>query len=304
MKHKLCKHCFIPIYKDTRTGYCTKYCQQLAERDPCPVCGKRLLTDSKTQVYCSRECLSESLKKEKPVHVCENCGKEFARFPNTKDSCRFCSRDCGVEFVKKDFKNAPAYVDGSSLRVNGHRIGSACSINYRRCRQCQKTFVSNSSIARICSEDCRVLDANRSIYFRSMVKYYKNTKPVSCLICGKRFVALYGDKRKGLCSDACVKTRAKDYQHERRMLVEGSFVESVSIEYLYFRDYGKCQICGKKLNLKRKVPDKLAATIDHIIPISKGGEHSKRNTQLVCFRCNSVKGNRHGGSGDQLLLFG
>lgn len=36
----------------------------------------------------------------------------------------------------------------------------------------------------------------------------------------------------------------------------------------------------------------------------KGGETSYKNMQLACFSCNSYKGERTMGGGDQLLLFG
>jgi 5-methylcytosine-specific restriction endonuclease McrA len=41
-----------------------------------------------------------------------------------------------------------------------------------------------------------------------------------------------------------------------------------------------------------KVPEPLAPTIDHIVPVSKGGDDTRANVQLAHFRCNSVKGNR------------
>lgn len=311
MKHKLCKHCFIPIYKDTRTGYCTKYCQQLAERDPCPVCGKSFFTDSKAQVYCSRECLAESLRKEKPTHICENCGKQFARFPNTKDSCRFCSRECSFERFRKDPTAAPAYKDGSTaLKKAG--IGRKSKIYYKTCRACGKTFVARSMNAKLCSGECRKIDARNQAYFYNLISYYKAAKPVKCRVCNKMYIATYGNKKKKLCSDECAAELRRRYnalhrkerKARRRCLIASNYIEPVSLKYLFFRDKARCQICSKKLNLIRAVPHNLAATIDHIVPLSKGGEHSKKNTQLACFKCNSLKGDRCADGGDQLLLFG
>jgi 5-methylcytosine-specific restriction endonuclease McrA len=36
--------------------------------------------------------------------------------------------------------------------------------------------------------------------------------------------------------------------------------------------------------------DDNCATIDHIKPISKGGDHTYTNTQLLCRKCNRIKG--------------
>lgn len=59
--------------------------------------------------------------------------------------------------------------------------------------------------------------------------------------------------------------------------------------------YGwECQNCGGHTpeELMGKIhPD--APTIDHIIPLSQGGEHIYSNVQLLCRRCNCyVKGNK------------
>lgn len=53
---------------------------------------------------------------------------------------------------------------------------------------------------------------------------------------------------------------------------------------IYVRDEGKCGICGKFV-----APDEF--TIDHIIPISKGGTYDYENLQCCCYNCNQIKSN-------------
>jgi len=48
-----------------------------------------------------------------------------------------------------------------------------------------------------------------------------------------------------------------------------------------------CPICQKKFDGKRRRP-----TVDHIIPVSKGGPDIEENWQLMCDKCNTKKGNR------------
>ena len=61
---------------------------------------------------------------------------------------------------------------------------------------------------------------------------------------------------------------------------------------IFERDQWICQLCHKKVNRKLSYPDRLSASLDHIIPLSKDGEHSRKNCCLVHLRCNLSKGNR------------
>lgn len=71
---------------------------------------------------------------------------------------------------------------------------------------------------------------------------------------------------------------------------------------VFQRDGWRCQLCGKKLNPKHRGTYKDdAPELDHIIPWAAGGEHSYRNTQLACRKCNEEKGSEEMG---QLRLFG
>jgi len=56
-----------------------------------------------------------------------------------------------------------------------------------------------------------------------------------------------------------------------------------------------CRYCGKR-DLLKEVPDKskraMQATLDHIVPLSKGGDKfSKDNIVIACYPCNSKKKN-------------
>lgn len=54
-----------------------------------------------------------------------------------------------------------------------------------------------------------------------------------------------------------------------------------------------CAICGKRVDFSLKYPDRMCATVDHIVPVSKGGHPSDiSNMQLAHFACNRAKGNK------------
>jgi DNA-directed RNA polymerase subunit RPC12/RpoP len=54
---------------------------------------------------------------------------------------------------------------------------------------------------------------------------------------------------------------------------------------VFERDEYKCYNCGRQLT-------RFTATLDHIQPISKGGDNSLDNLKTACLHCNSRRGNR------------
>ena len=54
---------------------------------------------------------------------------------------------------------------------------------------------------------------------------------------------------------------------------------------LLLRQRNRCTYCGKALNRK-------TATLDHVVPKSKGGKSGWKNLVLACAECNRRKGNK------------
>lgn len=61
-----------------------------------------------------------------------------------------------------------------------------------------------------------------------------------------------------------------------------TFIPKASRSMVYERDGYRCKACGATENL----------SLDHIIPVSKGGSDDPQNLQTLCRRCNSVKHKR------------
>lgn len=94
--------------------------------------------------------------------------------------------------------------------------------------------------------------------------------------------------------------RARD--HARRVFERtGLGSEKFSAKEIFERDGWRCQICGKKVRRDVHGRHPLAASLDHIVPIARGGTHSRRNAQTSHLQCNIRKQATRSG---QLRLFG
>ena len=88
---------------------------------------------------------------------------------------------------------------------------------------------------------------------------------------------------------------------KRRALKHKALHEPYTNSYIFERDGWICQICGQKINRRLKYPSPRSGSIDHIIPLSKGGNDSPMNVQAAHLRCNVGK---HATNKGQLRLFG
>lgn len=60
----------------------------------------------------------------------------------------------------------------------------------------------------------------------------------------------------------------------------------LSRQNIFLRDDHVCQYCYKKFAEKR-------LTIDHVVPLSKGGRHEWTNVVTACSQCNNRKGDKN-----------
>lgn len=177
-----------------------------------------------------------------------------------------------------------------------------------RCRPCflehkARTRVHNASgYSRGCRCDvCReAANARNRARYKTHNRWGYAEPERNCMICG---VAFSGRNHAAkTCSDECARQRqlvkAWDYQTRKR----GAFVETVVPTAIFERDGWRCHICRRKITPTRQWPHPRSATLDHLVPLSRGGTHEPANVATACLSCNSAKGNR--GGNEQLLLIG
>lgn len=74
-----------------------------------------------------------------------------------------------------------------------------------------------------------------------------------------------------------------EIENRRRVRLRSGVVEKIDVWTIYERDGGRCHICGKRV-AKREL------SLDHLIPVSKGGPHVATNVRIAHRLCNVRRG--------------
>lgn len=253
-----------------------------AERE-CVQCHALFQAKTKISKFCSEPCKSK-WRYENPSNpkcICKMCKTEF--IPKVSNRTTYCSRECAFE----DKRAKPKEPKAKNVHAN-------------QCTVCERVFVSGKKLKR-CSDDCHKerarISGRERYHIKSAAAVVNEVVSKECKQCGVSFNTNFMSTQRMYCSYSCSRRANKSRRQNRK---RGQFVANVYRADIIKRDDGTCQLCGKKVNLKLKVPHPMSATMDHIIPLAKDGTHEPKNVQLAHFICNSIKSDRGGG---QLLMF-
>lgn len=122
----------------------------------------------------------------------------------------------------------------------------------------------------------------------------KSEKPkrprATCAECGKRFYLEFKQQR--FCSEGCQFVeyrRLRDYRrlrgHRRRSGVDDAPIDVLTRYGVYQRDGWTCYICQKPTARQYSAQNPLSPTLDHIVPLERGGQNIVRNVRLAHAGC-------------------
>lgn len=154
-------------------------------------------------------------------------------------------------------------------------------------------------VSMICPDDLANLAVCPECHHPFWIDYCAKNRPrLFCSRrCGKRQSRREYDKTE---SGRAARSRQA---HVRRMRKSGAAVERFTPMEIFARDKWVCQVCKRKVNPRKyRHPHPLSASLDHVIPVSQGGPHTRANVRLAHLICNSVRGD--GATNDQLRLLG
>lgn len=80
----------------------------------------------------------------------------------------------------------------------------------------------------------------------------------------------------------------------RRRLLADALQETYRREDIFERDAWMCGICGRAIDPQLRFPDPWSSSIDHIVPVSRGGNDTRANVQAAHLKCNISKQDRVG----------
>lgn len=124
---------------------------------------------------------------------------------------------------------------------------------------------------------------------------FTQIKFTSCKNCGK---PIWGHI---YCSEGCLKAYNNKQRKDRRLRkIKNVKHIHIDIVRLYERDKGICYLCGGVCDFKDYTKDSKGTfiagnnypSIDHVVPLSLGGEHIWENVKLAHRICNSIKSNK------------
>lgn len=173
------------------------------------------------------------------------------------------------------------------------------------CVECGADFehAKRGQAPKYCGADCRRAGEARRIREGRAAGRIKDVYTPSgpwtgsrvCRLCGVTFEAK--SPRSAVCYSGACRARAhadrvRPYTQQRRATKLAAEAELFEPREVFERDGWQCQLCDELVDRERRFPDPLSASLDHVLPLSKGGSHTLDNVQLAHFSCNSAKGAR------------
>lgn len=276
----------------------------------CAYCGKDYTAHNIRSQYCSKKCRDIAIRirngvkcntNTEPYHkTCAVCGNPFDTF---RDAAVTCSSKCAK--IYKQPKSSGKHVIATETWVNDAQnkfeyVSHDRSRIKLKCKCCGNVLERAKSTVRRCNVKCEYcneeekLQEARQNMVRFLIALKEAETPKKCTNCGRVFFSTHPTQK--YCTTDCKKKRKRrmsSSSYGRRCRYYGVYYDSsVTRIKVIKKDNNTCQICGKICN-----PNDLRwgtfgpdfPTLDHIVPLAKGGTHTWGNVQCACGICNSTK---------------
>ena len=202
---------------------------------------------------------------------------------------RLAERYPNFEYVK-GYTNSDGWVNIRCKKCGTMKLVKAQIIRSKKNTICQECLNQekqvNSQIKELLKQQRKCIEEIKRQHRMEINNLYKEIKKNTihikhCKLCGNEIMTRYNKKEQ---CDVCAR-RTYDKKHSNKSLKE-----------LYKRDKGICYICNKKCDYEDYIyvgntfiAGNYYPSIDHVIPLIKGGTDEWENLKLAHRICNSIK---------------
>lgn len=304
----------------------TKICKTCATEKPigefarCGASGKYRCASCKS---CRAQKAAQFSSRRETTRTCKGCGttKGLDDFPlRRKDGIDYRSHLCRKCYNTKATKGRPSIAGPDWIPPHRPFTDPATRIEMKRCRSCGvdkplTEFSWQRGKRRANCKPCEATEQNER-YKVAPEKYRKislewarrNPDKVKA-----RYKLWYENNREyalGQCRiyNAARKDGQREYNHKRRTApgfnqeyyqkhrkqaiqnaarrrarrANAPVVEKINVSEIVARDSSTCYLCGRILEINE-------VTLDHVVPLARGGSHINENLRVACRSCNGRK---------------
>lgn len=202
------------------------------------------------------------------------------------DNCREIKREKELLNKKNDLRYK--VIDLVNKRIKAIKRDEKL---HKTCERCGNNFKADS-LQRVHCDKCVEEIKTEKKSWQGVIK---------CHECGKEFEKEVHHQI--YCSPKCLNkamNRIKEIKRREKLRQNGKINYKISLDKLIERDDSTCQLCGKPIDLNDYkmtnegyfIAGDNYPSLDHVLPVSKGGTHTWDNVQLAHFYCNSIKCNK------------
>jgi 5-methylcytosine-specific restriction endonuclease McrA len=165
------------------------------------------------------------------------------------------------------------------------------------CEWCNTEFDTARKLMKFCKETCRIAAQSDKDIKATLAKHIANPRRFDfncdrCQIVVQTDLHINRGSNGRFCRNCSLVKRRERYRiktAKRQKIVNPIRISAV---VLIERDGDVCHICLTQIDLSLARNSRFGATIDHVIPVSKGGADTLDNMKLAHWICNIKKGNK------------
>jgi 5-methylcytosine-specific restriction endonuclease McrA len=228
------------------------------------------------RLYCNKFCFSRAkgyVKDVEKLSHCLFCGAVLKQIKGAGNPKRYCSREHAAKFRQQNQPKRDKVL--------------------KFCLFCKSEFLSARDRQVFCSNVCRNTFRTESLRASRVIPDFYEYECDGCSVIVFRKYRVTKGKFGRFCDRCRLKKRRARYRvktvKRQSLTVKPS---RLSCDEVAERDNYVCHICSELVDMSLPRTNGLGATVDHVIPLSKGGTDDFDNLRLAHWICNIRKGSK------------